>query len=286
MTVVAASVVVGATQVGATPAATPAPIPRSPAQHVMSLNLCTDQLLLDLVAPQRIVSLTFLARSPSDAVHWREATKIPVNHGYAEEVLAAKPDLVLTGTYTTAGTREMLKQLGVPLVEVPPASNFQEIHAVTRQVAQALGESVAGERLLSIMDSTLGELEEERSDRIITVAGWNGSGSVPGKGTLFDAILSAAGGINIAASMQGTRSGSFDIEELLMAQPDVLAYGAGNRAPALRDDSDQHPLILKLYGHRRVAYPEALYSCGIPEAAEAAVALRATLLAAMNSRAP
>ena len=275
-----------AAQAGAAPAVIAPPMPRTPPQHVMSLNLCTDQLLLDLVPPQRIVSLTFLARSPNDAVHWREAMKIPVNHGYAEEVLTGKPDLVLSGTYTTAGTRDMLKQLGVPLVEVPPASNFEEIHAVTRQVAQALGERAAGERLLSVMDSTLSELEVERSDRIITVAGWNGSGAVPGQGTLFDAILIAAGGINVAASMRGTRSGSFDIEELLMAQPDVLAYGAGNRAPALRDDSDQHPLILKLYGHRRVAYPEALYSCGIPEAAEAAVALRATLLAAMNRRAP
>jgi iron complex transport system substrate-binding protein len=252
-------------------------------QHVMSLNLCTDQLLLDMVPPQRIASLTFLARSPSDAVHWREAATIAVNRGYAEEVLASKPDLVLAGTYTTAGTRQVLKQLGVPLVEVPPASNFDEIRTVTRQVAQALGESAAGEKLLARMDATLSALELERSERIITVAGWNGSGAVPGKGTLFDAILTAAGAVNIAATMHGIRSGSFDIEELLIARPDVLAYGAGNGAPALREDSDQHPLILRLYQHRRVAYPEALYSCGIPEAADAAVALRASLLAAMGN---
>jgi iron complex transport system substrate-binding protein len=255
-------------------------------QHVMSLNLCTDQLLLDLLPPQRIVSLTFLARSPNDAVHWREAATIAVNHGYAEEVLAARPDLVLAGTFTTAGTRQLLKQLGVPLVEVPPAGNFEEIRAVTRQVARALDESDSGERLLANMDATLHNLDEERSERLIRVASWNGSGAVPGKGTLFDAILTAAGGVNIAASMHGLRSGSFDIEELLVAHPDVLAYAAGNRAPALREDTDQHPLILKMYGHHRISYPEALYSCGIPEAAQAAVALRASLLAAMKDGRP
>ncbi len=252
----------------------------------MSLNLCTDELLLDLLPPQRIASLTFLARSPTDAVHWREAANISINHGYAEEVLAARPDLVLAGTYTTAATRQLLKQLAVPLVEVPPAGNFEEIRAVTRQVARALDEIDGGERLLAVMDATLHNLDEERSEGMIRVAGWNGSGAVPGTGTLFDAILTAAGGVNIAASLQGVRNGSFDIEELLMARPDVLAYGAGNRAPALREDTGQHPLILKLYGHRRISYPEALYSCGIPEAAQAAVALRASLLAAMNDARP
>jgi hypothetical protein len=69
-----------------------------------------------------------------------------------------------------------------------------------------------------------------------------------------------------------------------MARPDVLAYGAvSNGEPALRTDADQHPLILKVYEHRRVTYPEVLYSCGVPESAEAAVSLHAKLLDAMQT---
>ena len=44
----------------------------------------------------------------------------------------------------------------------------------------------------------------------------------------------------------------------------------------------QHPLIRKLYSSRRVTYPSALYSCGVVESADAAVALRADLLKAMR----
>lgn len=258
----------------------------APPQHIMSLNMCTDELLLDLVPVSRIASVTFLSRSPINSYFWRQAGQIPVNHGQAEEVLVRHPDFVLAGTYGAATARLLLKKLGVPLLEVPPAGNFAEIRTVTQTVAHALGADARGQELIAAMDVTLRSLAATRPRRMIRVAGWGGSNSVPGRGTLFDAILTAAGGVNIASSTQTARSGSFSIEELLFARPDILAYGSDeNAAPALREDSDQHPLILKLYAHRRITYPELLYSCGVPQSAEAARTLRASMLAAMQSNA-
>jgi iron complex transport system substrate-binding protein len=253
--------------------------------HVMSLNLCTDGLLLDLLPADRIASVTYLARSASNSFKSAEAMRVPINYGTGEEALSEKPDLVLAGTYTTTATRTLLKGLGVAVLEVPPANDFDDIRSVTRQVGRALGEEAKAESLISKMDGTLSRLAAGKSTQVIRVSGWNGGGSVPGKGTLFDAILTAAGGVNIASTLPHSRSGSFDIEELLMARPDVLAYGAdSNGTPALRTDADQHPIILKIYQHRRVMYPEVLYSCGVPEMADAAVAFRTHLLAAMNQR--
>ncbi|HXP65646.1 MAG TPA: ABC transporter substrate-binding protein [Steroidobacteraceae bacterium] len=251
--------------------------------HVMSLNLCTDGLILDLLPAGRIASVTYLSRSPSNSFRSSEAARVPINYGTAEEALVEKPDLVLAGTYTTTATRAMLKRLGVAVLEVPPANSFEDIRAVTRRVGRALGEEDKAESLIGRMDATLSRLSAERPGGVIRVSGWNGGGSIPGKGTLFDAILTAAGGVNIASSLPDSRSGSFDIEELLMARPDVLAYGAdSNGKPARRTDADQHPLILKIYKNRRVEYPEVLYSCGVPEIADAAAEFRAKLLAAMN----
>ncbi len=250
--------------------------------HIMSLNLCTDQLLLDLVPPQRIASVTDLARSPSDSYLWRRALRVPVNHGLAEEVLVARPDLILAGTYTTTAARTILKKWGAPILEVDPAANFDDIRSVTRRVARAVGEPERGEALLRVMDANLRALAATRPHRVIRVAGWDGSGYVPGQGTLFDAILTVAGGTNIAASVPGASSGSFDIEQLLTAHPDLLAYGADSIGIAgRRTDTDQHPLVLKVYANRRITYPEGLFSCGVPETAEAARQLRASMLAAM-----
>jgi ABC-type Fe3+-hydroxamate transport system substrate-binding protein len=101
---------------------------------------------------------------------------------------------------------------------------------------------------------------------------------------LFDSILTAAGGLNIASSTNGPEESRFGIERLLYAQPDVLLYGVQAPAlPALRTDADQHPILLRAFGARRITYPEVLYSCGVPESADAAKALRAGLLHAMQS---
>jgi iron complex transport system substrate-binding protein len=251
-------------------------------QHVMSLSMCTDDLLLELLPPERIASVTYYSRDPSIARQWPQAGKVRINWGTVEEVLDEKPDLVLAGTYTTPAARSLLKKLHWPLLEIPPAADFDAIRAVTRQVARALGREAAGEALIEKMDSTLRELDASKPRHRIRVAAWGEGGSIPGKGTLFDAILNAAGGVNIASSSSGEYT-SFDVEQLLAAQPDVLAY-AGNvgDTPGLNTDLAQHPLIRKLYAGRRVTYPGALYNCGVTESADAAVALRAGLLQAMR----
>jgi iron complex transport system substrate-binding protein len=251
-------------------------------RHVMSLSMCTDDLLLELLPPERIASITYYSRDPSISQQWPRAAKVRINWGTAEEVLAEKPDLVLAGTYTTPATRSLLKKLGWPLLEVPPAADFEEIRVVTRQVARALKEEAAGEALIAKMDSTLRELAASKPAQNMRVAAWGEGGSIPGKGTLFDAILTAAGGVNIAATLGGAYT-AFDVEQLIAAHPDILAY-AGNitETPGLNTELAQHPVIRKLYSGRSVTYPSALYNCGVVESADAAVALRASLLRVMH----
>jgi iron complex transport system substrate-binding protein len=255
----------------------------SRAQHVMSLSMCTDDLLLDLLPPERIASITYYSRDPSNSYQWPQAAKVAINWGTVEEVLAEKPDLVLAGTYTTPAARALLKQLHLPLLEVPPAEDFDQIRTVTRLVAHALDRDAAGEALIARMDSTLRELAASKPAQNIRVAAWGEGGSIPGKGTMFDTILTAAGGVNIAASIDSRAYTSFDVEQLLLARPDVLAYASHiTDTPGLNTNLAQHPLILKLYSGRSVTYPSALYSCGVVESAGAALALRASLLQAMR----
>ena len=251
-------------------------------RHVMSLSMCTDDLLLELLPPERIASVTYYSRDPGNSYQWPQAAKVRVNYGTVEEVLAEKPDLVLAGTYTTPAARSLLKKLGWPLLEVAPAADFDQIRAVTRQVAHALKRDAAGESLIAKMDSTLQELAASKPRQVIRVAAWGEGGSIPGKGTLFDAILEAAGGVNVAATLDG-RYTSFEVEQLIAAHPDVLAYaGDISDTPGLNTEVAQHPLIRKLYSGRTVTYPGALYSCGVVESADAAAALRSSLLQAVR----
>lgn len=247
-------------------------------QHVMSLSMCTDELLLELLPTQRIASLTYYARKPGNVYLGPQAAHVASNSGTAEEVLATHPDLVLAGTFTTPATRRLLEEMHFALLEVPPANDFDEIRQNTRRVAHALQRDAAGEALIARMDATLLGLSQHRLPREIHVAAWGEGGSIPGRGTLFDAILRAAGGFNVAPSHSPRAYTSFDVEQLLAAHPDVIAYPSDLGTTRGRNtDVALHPLVMKLYAGRRVPYPSALYSCGTPASAAAAMALRQSL---------
>ncbi len=81
--------------------------PARPAR-IMSLKICTDELLLDLVPPSetsRIVAITFLSREKAALKYWPQAAGIPINHGSAEEILDLHPDLILTDPFTAPALR-------------------------------------------------------------------------------------------------------------------------------------------------------------------------------------
>jgi iron complex transport system substrate-binding protein len=244
----------------------------------MSLKLCTDELLMDLVPKERIASISYLSREAAALRQWPEAASIPVNHNSIEEVLAVHPDVILIDQFQSPAMRALLARSGARLVEVPDAETFEEIRAATRKVADALEARPRAESLIAQMDKVLGALAAMRPTRPIRVAGWGGGGYVPGRHTLFNAILEAAGGSNIA----GEQGGYYDVEALIAARPDILVFGDDYIGlPSLRRDQDEHPALLKAVGNRRVVYPSAQFGCGLPESAEAAKDFRAALLRAM-----
>lgn len=246
-------------------------------QRVMSLNLCTDQLLMTLLPAQRIASITWLSRTEGDPALLALARHLPINHGSPEEVLAARPDLVLAGRFTTANTRALLRRAGIPMLEVDPANDWEAIRRLTLQVAAAIGAEHRAQQLLDVMDADLAQLAREQPARPIRVIGWGGSGDdVPGRDTLFNTILEAAGGVNLAALDNGSRS--FDLEQVLLAQPEVVMRGAAySGKPALRNAVATHRALRAQKAVRLITYPEAVYGCGVPRAARLARDLAGTL---------
>ena len=247
------------------------------AQRIVSLNLCTDQLLMALVPADRIASITWLSRTEGDPALLPLARKLQINHGSAEEVLALRPDLVLAGRYTTATTKALLRKVGVPLLEVDPVSDWEGARRTTRQVAKAVGAEARGEQLLQQMDAELFGLAQRRPAVPLRAIGWGGAGDdVPGKDTMFNTIIETAGAVNLAARAAGMAS--FDLEQLLRARPQVLLRGAAYAAkPALRNEVAGHRALRALPDLVTIEYPEAVYSCGLPSAAHLAVELAAKL---------
>jgi iron complex transport system substrate-binding protein len=249
----------------------------APPQRVMSLTVCTDELLMDLAPPSRIASISYLSREKAALKLWPEAARLPVNHNSAEEILTQKPDLVLTLVYASTDMRGLLEKSGIRFLEVPQAGDFDQIRAVTRMVGDAIGESARAAQLIARMDATLRELATGKPKQTIRVVGWGGGGFVPGGDSLFNAVLDEAGGRNIAV-----HDSYYDVESLIAAKPDILAFADDYiDTPSLRRDQDDHPLLMRLFANRRIVYPAAYFGCGTPESASAALKLRGQLLQAM-----
>lgn len=263
-------------------AGTPAvPQPSGHPLRIMSLNLCTDQLVLALLPPERITSVTFLAREPGSSLMHAAAMRVGANHGTIEEVIRDRPDLVIAGSFTTPATRALLRRLDYPLLELGEAGGFDDIRRLTRQVAAAVGEPARGEALIADMDRELAALARARGPAI-RVAAWDRAGFGGGPGTLLAAIFAAAGARNIAAEPPASSHGAPDAEVLLAAAPDLLVQGSPHAAaPSLDDNGAQHRVLRRFWPPgRTLTVPQAYYVCGTPMIGRAATMLRDQLVAA------
>lgn len=249
--------------------------------RVMSMNQCTDQILLALLPPERIASVTWLSRNPDSSLMVDAARKVGVNHGLSEEVVRQRPDLVIAGSFTTPATRGLLRRLGYPMIEVDHPGSFEDIRKATRQIARAVGEEGRGEQLIARMDRILASLARDRGPPL-RVAAWDGAGFSARSGTLFDEVLTAAGATNVANEPPASGYGRPDTEVLLASAPTLLVKGAGvGRKPGLRDNVERHPLVRRFWdGARTMTIRQAYYVCGTPMVADAAVRLRDELRAA------
>ena len=197
--------------------------------------------------------------------------------GLSEDIIRFKPDLILAGDFSTAMTRRLAGRVGARVVALKSASNFAETRTAVRQAAAAVGEVDRGEELIRQMDAKLAWLEAHPPARRLRVVAWSGGTSVPGKDTLENAVIEAAGAVNVAA-LPGVTYTTFDVERLLMSQPDALLFGgAGSGKLSLQDDQGRHRMVMRLYGDRRVAYNEVGVTCGLPQSADTAMELRRAL---------
>jgi len=252
--------------------------PTARPRRIMSTNMCSDLLLLMLVPKARISSITHLAHDAVAVLMPGADAGVRINHGTAEDVLREKPDLILASPWSSAPLRRLAAKVGAPVAEIDAANSFADIRRITRQTGALVGEPERAEALIADMDRTLAGLAATRPRRTVRLVAWSDAGSVPGRGTLTDEIIRVAGAENVAVKYEDGRHSSFGMEELLRARPDALMHGEDRYdGPSIRDALVTHPVIRKAFAGRQISYPASLYTCGLPQSADAARDLRAAL---------
>jgi iron complex transport system substrate-binding protein len=249
----------------------------APPARIVSINICGDLLALSLAPRARVRSVTFLASDPMTSPIAERAVGIVPNYGKAEEVLALDPDLVLAGRYTARATVNLLRRLGYPVLELDIAETLDDARAQIRAAAAAMGTQAAGERMIAALDARIeaARSADHRPRPLAVVYGPNGF--TLGPRSLSGSLVAIAGFDNLADRVGILRSGHLSLEQLLLAEPDVLILEAERgRAPAMATQILAHPALTELRSRITfVQVPRALWSCPGPWLADALQALAA-----------
>ncbi len=120
-------------------------------QRIVSLNLDADEILLDLVAPERIVAVTELVDKSEMSYSVEKARAVPkrVEAYTVEEILSLRPDLLIVSEWMDEGQRRTLTDMGITVHTYRTATTLAEIPAVIRGIAAACGEPARGDALIA-----------------------------------------------------------------------------------------------------------------------------------------
>ncbi|MFM9852869.1 MAG: ABC transporter substrate-binding protein [Sphingomonadaceae bacterium] len=249
-----------------------------PPNGIVSNNPCIDSILAEIAAPGQIAAISHYshgAESGSAPLDWARA--IPAIGDTAEEIIAARPRLVLTGNLASSGTNAALAKAGIKMVTMGVPATLAENDAQIRMIAKAIGRAAAGERLIGSISPGTGVADSIAGGKpgtAPTALIWQTGGFVAGAGTLQDELLARAGYIN-AASLYGLKQWDIlPLETLLRAPPDVIFMphsGGGDDGRALER---RYSVLRHVRNIRIVEFPDKLLFCGGPTVAKVMAVLR------------
>ncbi len=237
-----------------------------PPQRIVSMNPCIDAVLKEVAAPQQIAAISSYSHDPrATSVPMGWALRYPATNGSAEDVIAARPDLVITGPHVSIQTIAALKRLGIPLLQVTVPETIAENKAQIAEIAVRIGQPNAGQALNSRIDAALAQ--SRWTGPAATALIWQGSGLVPGKGTLADELLTRTGFRNLSPQAGLRKWDILPLEGMIMDAPRVLLAGRADMGAGDGDANRMlaHPVLKKAGRHFRIAdYPSDLLHCGGP----------------------
>ena len=243
------------------------PQPPIPPHAIVSNNPCIDAILAEIAAPGQIGAVSVWsqdAASASAPLAW--ARRLPALGTSAEEIIAARPRLVLTGNLSSIGTNVALARAGVETLTIGVPASVEESKQQVMQVARGIGRETAGAALVARISGATHPQGATRASAII----WQSGGFVPGKGTLQDELLTRAGFRNASATYGLKQWDQLPLETLLRNPPQVIFMPAS----AVGDDGRALAARARLLGHlkgqtRIVPFPDKLLLCGGPTIPEA-----------------
>jgi iron complex transport system substrate-binding protein len=247
--------------------------------RIVSMNVCSDQLLLTLADPEQILGLSRFSRDGWQSWAADRARRYPVLSGGAEDVLVAKPDIVVASLFDKRSTRELLKANGLHLAEFTVPRTLDEVKDQIREMGEVVQHPDRARAEIARLDAAIARARQAATDKHYRVLPLSRRGWVSGRDSLVSSLLTETGLLNPAGELGVAFGGFASMEAIISLKPDfILVSEAGDRA---EDDGRAfllHPALERFYPpEKRIVIPERLTVCGGVMLAEALDVLTAEL---------
>ncbi len=224
------------------------PLAAAKPQRIVSIGLCTDQLVLMLAERAQIASVSVWARDASMSYMIDAVGDIPLNNASVEEVIRFEPDLVLASEFVARDTVRFLRELGFRVEQTPVVTSVTQIYDLLRRFGDWTGNPRRAGAVIASMQQRIADIRQRYAERPPrTAIIYSPNGFTVGSDTLEHDLFAHAGYRNLAAEMGISGFQSIPLESLLAANPDVLLIDRGFSQPlSLATAYLGHPALKKL----------------------------------------
>ena len=208
--------------------------------RIASATVATDEILYELLKRsgqlERLVGLSDLADDPrySNIVDFARSVQGRIGREL-EGIVVLRPDLVLLASFTNPAIVRRLEQARIGTFVIDGFKSFKDIARHVDTIGRLVGSRSAASLMLKDFELALQEARFSGKSRYLPkVINFTPSGHLAGSGTMFDAIVTAAGGRNLLS--QKKYHGWPKLSPEVIAQLDplwVVAAGSDQDRPQL-----------------------------------------------------
>lgn len=209
-------------------------VPLRPYQRILSTNLVTDRLLLELCEPSRILAVSTAAAARKRDGYRYQGKRTVDGFGPVEAMVAMQPDLVLINSFGAPGSAERLRDAGIEVFDLGELRGETSLNTIALSLGELLGAPERAQSLLQGFANRFHKVSARRGAQpamramYLSILGHDLQGGT--RGTSYHDILVAAGLIDVAAERYKDWP-SYSAEQVLALAPELIVtqegYGSG-----------------------------------------------------------
>jgi iron complex transport system substrate-binding protein len=218
-------------------------VPVRPYQRIVSTNLVTDRLLVELCEPTRILAISRAAAERKRDGYRYQGMRTVDGFGPVEAMVAQQPDLVLTNSFGAPGSAERLRGAGIEVFDLGELRGEDSLLYVAASLGELLGVPERAQRLMHGFATRMRKVHAGLGTRLplrslyLSTLGPDLQGGT--RGTSYHDIMIAAGLVDVAAGPYHDWP-AYSAEDVLALAPELIVTREGFAAGICRYPGMDH----------------------------------------------